>query len=242
LVGTVLIAPDAMGHIGTQANTQLLSAYAPTLGASWDMGPVRFGAVFRGALAARFAIDVTARDVGVPLPLLHLGGIVQYDPWELGVEAAYVRYGWTAALGLTFKRWSEYPGSLEPITTGAPRPAAPGFSDTLVPRAGLEHAWRLGAGIIALRGGYFYEPTPVQRAQGAANDLDNNRHVASLGLAVGGDAFGSAVTLEVFAQAHFLVERDVVKAPSVGADNPGFPSIRYGGAVYFAGLTGTVTF
>jgi long-chain fatty acid transport protein len=149
---------------------------------------------------------------------------------------------WTFALGTTFKRWSEYPGPLVATTENSKPPAAPGFGDTWVLRIGAEHRWNYPRSHIALRAGYFYEPTPVPLAQWVSNYLDNDRHVATLGVSIGGRAFGTQLTMETFAQLHILATRTSTKALGVPLDNPGAPSITYGGSAFVFGLAGTVTF
>jgi long-chain fatty acid transport protein len=242
ITGTVVIATDATRRVGSRVDNQLVASYAPVAGAAFDAGPLRFGLVFRGVLEGHFRVAIEARDIGLPLPVFNIAGLAQYDPWQLAFEVGYARGPLTLALGATFKRWSEYPGLLEATTANSPRPPAVGFADTLVARAGAEYRWHFGGSEVALRGGYFFEPTPAPEAREAANYLDNDRHVGTLGLAVGGRALGTAVRMETFFQAHVLPERRSAKLDGVPADNPGAPTIRYGGAFYATGVTGTVTF
>jgi long-chain fatty acid transport protein len=242
ITGSVLIATEASGRVGSRVDNQLVASYAPVFGASFDTGPFRVALVFRGILEGRFAVSIEARDIGLPLPVFNIAGIAQYDPWQIALEGGFVRGPWTLAVGATFKRWSEYPGPLEATTSRSPAPPAPGFHDTLVLRAGAEHRWNFGTSQVALRGGYFYEPTPSPDAIGMANYLDNDRHVGTLGLALSGQAAGTTLTVEPFFQAHWLPTRVTVKGENVPEDNPGAPSIAHGGAFYVAGVTGTVTF
>jgi long-subunit fatty acid transport protein len=93
---------------------------------------------------------------------------------------------------------------------------APGFRDTLVPRAAAE--WSPGDR-ITLRGGYAFVPTPAAALLEDRALIDNHRHVVTggAGFAVGGAA---PMRLDVWIQHHRLVERDY---PMVG-ERPAFVS------------------
>lgn len=240
--GSVVITSDASGRVGSRVDDQLVASYAPVLGASWDAGPLRLAVVYRGVLEGRFGVTIEARDLGLPLPVFNIAGIAQYDPWQIATEMGYVRGPWTVALGGTLKHWSDYPGPLEPTTINSPRPPPVDFSDTIVVRVGVERRWDFDTSHVAVRGGYFFEPTPVPEARGIANYLDNDRHVATLGLSLGGRCLGTAVTMETFFQAHWLPVRTNIKSSEVPADHPGAPFIAHGGGLYFTGLIATVTF
>ena len=62
LQGDVLVANDASGRSTTRIDNQLVATYAPIVGASWERGPWRVGATYRGALVARFAVVISAPD------------------------------------------------------------------------------------------------------------------------------------------------------------------------------------
>lgn len=242
IVGSVLIAQDATGRVGSRVDDQLVASYALVAGASYDHGPFRLAATFRDALVARFAITIEARDIGLPLPVFNIAGIAQYDPRQASLEAGCVRGPWTFALGTTFKQWSEYPGPLVPTTESSKPPMAAGFSDTWVLRTGAEYRWSRPRSHVALRLGYFYEPTPAPLAQWVANYLDNDRHGVTTGFALGGRVAGTQLSVETFAQLHLLTTRTSIKAHDVPLDNPGGPSITYGGLVFVLGVTASVTF
>ncbi len=234
LTGTVLVAADASGRASSRIDTQLVATYAPVVGAQWERGAWRVGATYRGELIARFLVSIEARDLGINLPIFNISGVAQYDPAQLQVEAAWQRAGWTVALGVTAKRWSDYPGPAAATTENSPAPPAPEFSDTLVPRAGVERRWSWADGThVAVRGGYFYEPTPAPAATTARAFLDNDRHVFAAGLSVGATAAGTRYTVDVFSQTHWLAPRDAVTARG---------SASHGGALLHLGATATVTF
>lgn len=234
LTGAVVVAADASGRSSSRIDTQLVATYAPVLGAQWERGPWRVGATFRGALVANFLVSIEARDLGINLPVLNISGVAQYDPAQLHLEAAWQRRGWTAALGVTGKRWSAYPGPSSATTDNSPAPPDPGFSDTLVARLGVERRWEWADGThVALRGGYFYEPTPAPPATAERAYLDNDRHVLAAGLSVGAAAAGTRYTVDLFSQTHWLAPRD--------AAGPTGPA-SHGGALLHVGASASVTF
>jgi long-chain fatty acid transport protein len=234
LTGTVLVAADASGRSSSRIDDQLVATYAPVLGAQWERGDWRVGATYRGELIATFLVSIEARDLGINLPIFNISGVAQYDPAQLQVEAAWQRRGWTVALGVTGKQWSAYPGPSSATTTNSPAPPAPDFSDTLVPRLGVEHRWSWGDGThVAVRGGYFYEPSPAPAATAERAYLDNDRHVFAAGLSLGATAGGSRYTVDLFSQTHWLAPRD-------GAVAAG--PLSHGGALLHVGTSASVTF
>ena len=108
---------------------------------------------------------------------------------------------------------------------------------------------------LPLRAGYALLPTPVPEQTGATNLLDSTRHVitAGAGLSLPRVA-GRPLSISLHAGAHVLPGRthtkdlerpcadgglcdaDTSKA-GFQSDNPGYPSLRGGGAVLFGGLT-----
>lgn len=234
LAGAVLVAADASGRSSSRIDNQLTATYAPVLGAQWERGEWRVGATFRGALVATFLVSIEARDLGINLPVFNISGVAQYDPAQVQVEAAWQRGGWTAALGVTGKRWSTYPGPSSATTDNSPPPPPPEFSDTLVPRLGVEHRWAWDDGThVALRGGYFYEPTPAPVATAARALLDNDRHVFAAGLSIGATAAGTRYTVDVFSQTHWLAPREATTAAGAAS---------HGGALLHVGASASVTF
>ncbi len=88
----------------------------------------------------------------------------------------------------------------------APALAAPNFSDTIVPRIGVEWTARRNSSYqIDLRGGYFYEPTPVPEQYGDTNFLDSDRHSFHLGIGWTIAQLGKTLALPVSIDASFGV-------------------------------------
>lgn len=176
IAGSVLVATDATGRVGSRVEDQLVATYAPTFGVSWDLplaGPNkwRVGATYRGRLDARFAVEIDATKLSsLNIPVFNIAGVAQFDPAEVALEVAHERGPWTFAAGGVFKQWSAYPGLIEATILcpaaepdcSALQPTHLAFSNTLVLRAGVEHAIPLARGATAFaRAGFFREPTPA---------------------------------------------------------------------------------
>ena len=252
LVGSIVVVNTA-GSVGARVDDQLVATYAPTFGAAWDLpfdraddGTRRWrvGLTWGGSIDARFGVLVDASKLStLNLPVFNIAGIAQYDPQQLLFEVAREWDGWTAAAGVTWKNWSAYPGVLEPtILCPAGQecsllsPPAIKFSDTLVPRAGLERAIELPRhASIKLRGGFFLEPTPVpstlpssQAYDATKKELvdvptrffDTTRYVFSLGAGVD---FGDYLpfTLDFWAQYHVLASTTATTDPAPAASLSG---------------------
>ncbi len=235
LTGSVLVTNDASGRSTSRIDDQLVASYAPVVGASFERGAWRFGATLRGTLAARFGVVISAPELGIPVPPLNIAGVAQYDPTQLHLEASWRRGGLTVALGVTGKQWSDYPGPAEATTSSSRPPPSPEFSDTIVPRLGVEHRWTFEAGAwAAARGGYFYEPSPAPAPTATRQYLDTDRHAVTLGVGLGTGGEGTRFTLDAFGQLHLLASRD-------GTSSAGAP-MRYGGVAWHLGVTASVTF
>jgi hypothetical protein len=64
----------------------------------------------------------------------------------------------------------------------------------------------------------------------------------TLGFGIGGQARGTAITLDVFSQIHALAWREYPKDPDVPATNLGAPGLAHGGSMLVLGATVTVGF
>jgi long-subunit fatty acid transport protein len=226
ITGSVIVATDASGKVGSEIDDQLIATYAPIVGASYEHavpgGTLRVGAVFRGALAARFAVTIDATKLSsINIPVFNIAGLAQYDPLQAGLEVGYESKRWRLALGVTWKHWSDYAGPVEPTLPDLLVPQVP-YSDTVVPRIGVEHNVRLSrTSMFHARAGYFFEPTPIpaHMPSSQAYDIpsqslinvptryfDADRHVFTLGLGV---SIKKPLHLDVdaFGQIHVLAPR-----------------------------------
>lgn len=251
LTGKVVVATNVLGQVGTTVDEQLVVAYAPIFGAAVDLGRGwRAGAAFRGELAGRFEVVIDVHDLGsLVVPPFHIGGVAQYDPTQVQLEVGRRDGDWALAAGVTYKRWSAYPGPVYATVVCetnpeclALRPDPPLFHDTLVPRVGVErtfHPRRARADLaLHLRGGAFYERSPAPPQVHASNYADDDRLAATLGFG----ASWPAIDVDLFGQAHWLVPREHVKQADVPADNPGAPSWKSTGVVGTVGATVGVRF
>ena len=207
LVGGIALRADGAGHIGSQAEEQLVTDFAPLFGVRLDPHRrLHLGVVFRGRSVSRYDIRIDGNlgnAVPLTLPKFKISGTSQFDPLQVAVEGAVeVGAGTLIALQAVYKRWSEFPLPSENATLGAPPQPPTGFHDTVVPRLGLEWKRRLGPVDLALRGGYFFEwsPTPTPRPESTL--LDPSRHVLSLGSAVAFRNRYAPVHVELFFQWH----------------------------------------
>ncbi|WP_438030520.1 OmpP1/FadL family transporter [Sorangium sp. So ce233] len=260
LSGSVTVATDTTGRVGTLVEDTLVASYAPILGASYDLGDYRLGATFRGELVGRFNVVIHAEDLGgIAVPPLNIAGIAQYDPAEVALEVARVSGPWKVAIGATYKRWSDYPGAVEatvrcpdvdpdtgePFTgsCAAPSPEDPGYSDTVVPRVGVERSVALRPGATAhARGGAFFEASPAPEQTGASNTYDNARLGLSLGYGLALAAPLPRLTLDLFTQVQLLLPRAHRKRgePGAGAGEDGV--VRTRGVLVAGGTTVGVAF
>lgn len=258
LIGNITVASVA-GTVGADVDTQLVAEYAPTFGASydlpWDRGPGgearwRVGATWRGSLTSPFSVTVDASKLSsLSLPLFNIAGLPQYDPEETVLEVAREGDGWTVAAGVTWKRWSQYPGLFEPTivcpagqTCNLLSPPQIAFSDTFVPRVGAEKSFDLPRhAALKVRGGALLEPTPVPSslpsslAYGATAHVDGpvptrffdtTRYVLSLG---GGVDFGDVTpfSVDMYVQVHGMVDSTVSTPPAPAANLSGY-ALAYG--------------
>jgi long-chain fatty acid transport protein len=166
------------------------------------------------------SIDATKLS-SIAIPVFDIAGLAQYDPLQAGLEVAWENAKWKLALGATWKHWSDYPGPLEPTLPDLEVPK-PAYSDTVVPRVGLERSFALGSGaFFHARGGYFFEPTPVgsnlpssQKYDIPTQTLvsvptryfDADRHVFTAGLGVS-VLKPIPFSVDTFAQVHILQPR-----------------------------------
>lgn len=213
LVGDIFIRPDGTGRITTISEEQLTVDYAPILGIRWSPPSerIQLGLTFRGASRSSYLLRLhTELGDAIPLglPLISFAGIAQYDPLQLGAEAA-IRISSSLQLvaQLAWKNWSDYRYPIEPATADSPKLPEPGFHDTVVPRVSLEYQVPTPDLVqIKLRGGYFFDWTPTpstQQTDDGKSLLDQSRHVLSVGL---GLSLRSKVPLDLdlFGQAHLL--------------------------------------
>lgn len=245
LDGRVVAATDASGRVGTRVETQLVAVYAPTFGAAWettlrDASRLRLGLVARGALDARFSVVIDGTKLSsLPIPLFDIAGIAQYDPAQLALEAAREDASTTLAVQIAGKRWSAFPGLVQPTvvcsdgSAGACGITPPriDWRDTFVVRAGAERRVALTPRAkAAVRAGVAYETSPLPstlpvseayaRAVSGTTTVptayfDSDRVVGSLGVGIALDA-PLPLDVDLFAQWHTLLPRTIRSVDDAG--------------------------
>jgi long-chain fatty acid transport protein len=231
--GSIVAGIDATGKFGSVVETQVVSSFAPIVGASYDVGDFSFGAVWRGRIESDFVFKIVTRDLPLTVPVLNIGGIAQYDPHTLVFEAAWrPTDSLLVSGGVSYALWSEYPGPLVTTSRGSPKPPAVNFSDTLSPRVSAEYTLRRRHTALKLRLGYAYVPSPAPAARAEARYLDNDRHLLTAGagfeLSIG--SHGERMFLDGYLSASVMPER-THDAPAPG----GTTNMRTSG---FVGLGG----
>ncbi len=248
LQGNVVAATDATGRVGTSVETQLVATYAPVFGATYDLpihqggATYRLGVAFRGTLDARFAVVIDGTKLSsLNIPLFNIAGIAQYDPAQVALELARIERDNVLALQVSYKRWSAFPGLLEPTVVcseGGPGacgllPPTIDWHDTVVVRAGADQGFPLARGLgIHARGGIFVESTPLPADLPSSEAFDRRTDAvvsvptayydaARVGLTAGtGLALEDPlppISLDAFAQYHVLLPRTVRSIDPSGA-------------------------
>lgn len=143
------------------------------------------------------------------------------DRLRLGLDLAWVQWSRyenpTASLDVGLDL--VIPPSLPISQPTVPRPAqreATRFHDTVTVRVGGEYTLPVGRHSLALRAGYYWDPTPVPAQPGVTNFVDNDRHVASVGAGFTwrdpARWLAGAIHFDVHAAMQFVPSRDTAKA------------------------------
>jgi long-chain fatty acid transport protein len=263
LSGSVLVATDASGRVGTTVDDTLVASYGPIVGVTYDIDDAwRVGVTFRGVLEGDFDVQINVKDLlgTLTIPTLNISGVAQYDPWQIALEVMHRQGPWKLATGLTYKRWSIYPGLAEPTVrcpatdpttmtapdcTGLLVPAPPSYHDTVSPHVGVERAVALASArsvAMHVRGGLFYEPSPAPVQSGTSNLYDDDRLAITAGYGVEAGPSASRIALDLFGQTQVLIPRENIKTGGVPAQNAGSPRVTVSGLIGAFGATAGVKF
>lgn len=226
VVGQLDVRLDETNSFSSVVETQLTTSFAPMVGARYQADEWGVGLMYRHELAAHMNLNIRTADLPIDLPVLTVGGVVQYDPPALIAEGYWKPVPQLMlVLNLTTRFWNAFPGALIPTTEAGNNAPDPGFSVAPSPRVAFEYTWSDSNFSLALRGGYAYAPTPAPAARMAprrtasgdpiASDqvpfrmLDNDRHILTLG---GGwtihlGEHGERIVLDVYGQMHILAPR-----------------------------------
>lgn len=142
-----------------------------------------------------------------------LSSTVGFSPqqWTVGLAGQPMK-GLSLAVDVTWKEYSEY------VTYGDEKPDPP-FEDTIVPRFGAEYAfdpgfssrWLRWMALIAIRAGYYFEPTPVTTADKSHNIFDTDQDVVSTGFQIDFPIMQGRIlsSIEAYFQYHLLRDRHI---------------------------------
>ena len=214
-----------------------------SLGVSWRKGQkVHHG---RGDLKVGFGLE---DDSGrffwhTYLAESHKTAVVGFQPTQVTMAlAARPIKGLLVSGDVTWKDWSKYVDYLDE------RPD-PSFEDTYVLRVGMEYAfdprfrnqWLKWIQGIAVRAGYFFEPTPVSSRDDVRhrNIFDTDMDVVSTGLQLNFSTWEGWLrhSLEGYYQIHLLRPRHLLKE-----DDLWFGPARLRGSVWSFGVSLTTRF
>ena len=211
------------------------------LGASWRAKNALLHA--DGRLQARMGLEDENGEPIIAIPIIDVpkGGVVGFQPMQVTVALAIKPMeGLLFSADGTWKKYSDYIDYLR----NYPYPL---FKDVIVPRVGLEYAFEpdfslkvlRGIERIAIREGYFFEPTPVSTVDWGHNILDTDKHVLTMGMQFDFRSTGGKLShsLEAYGQVQFLEERDITN----DHDNY-FGPIELQGYVYAFGASITTKF
>ncbi len=225
VVGDIIVRLDETNAFSSVVETQLVTAFAPILGASYDQESWGVGATYRFELDGKMDLSIVAEDLPIEIPEFFVGGSVHYDPAALAVEGFWKPIDpLMLVLQVQTRFWNNYPGPQRQVSETSGFPPNPDYSVTVSPRVAAEWEFVNRRGLAGeLRLGYAFEPTPANPAgmvpaldsmgmpngdQVALRYLDNHRHVATLGVGLVFMLTDEArLTFDVFGQLHVLMAR-----------------------------------
>jgi long-subunit fatty acid transport protein len=226
---------------------------APLVGVWWRPAPIiELAAMFRGELSLDLALDIKA-NVNVPSVVtgdvtVVLRSVSYYTPMRGALAAALHPSDDLAITGeLAWERWSALGSGVASLGVLVALDLAPPLVSTIRPPANFSNIFtgRLGAewtaGMVRLRAGAAYLPSPVPVQTGLTSFADGARTLATLGLGIqipAGEILLQPIDIDVgFGWQHIrhdLVQKDMALVPG-GA----FSS---GGDVFQGNVTSTVRF
>jgi len=189
---------------------------------------------------------------GIAYPVATTINLISFCPRQISAGLALRPFSHaTLSYDLTWKEYSTYRTYLE-------LPPDPPFSDTFTHRLGLEYVFALDKDSpwilkhlsrICLRGGYYYEPTPVPNRAGKDNIFDSDQDVFSTGLTVTVPDKTMEHDFELLLQVHrFRPRSRAAFIDGVYAYQHGIPirdqfiPVEFGGTVWLLGANYTMRF
>lgn len=235
VIGDLDVRLDETSRFSSTVETQLLASFAPIAGVQYAWGEWSIGAVYRHELRSEMRLEIATDDLPIALPVLRVGGLVQYDPAQVALELSYLPDpNLRIVANATLRLWSFWPGPQLPTSASSLRAPAPGFDNTVSPRIAVEGTIRGGPMTMTIRGGYALELSPAPPARLAPRRdpqgdplsdmtmpvryLDGDRHILTAGLGFVYELSATErIRLDLFAQTHWLVDRTHLVPPPGGA-------------------------
>lgn len=200
-----VLGQDGNGtYADSKADLSFPYRFAPIAGLNLDLGKLSVGARFRGAQSVDLGLETRAdvRVEGNPLngkTTVGLKGSNGYVPATLDLGVRITPISWAKAMiSLQYARWRDAPSPVADVTMNIGLGLSPGelqgrftsprFRDTLSPRLGVELLPQGPDGLLRIRAGYLYSPSPVPKQPGFTSLADASFHAFSTGL---GFDFGS---------------------------------------------------
>lgn len=181
------------------------------------------------SISAPFSI-ILGSDVGINFSTtVQTFGLWYPTEYALGLHYDFEDYfaiPFDLLVDVTYQRWSEFtqPAVTSPVSinvAGAdidlrvPTAVDPNFDDTLAVRVGGEYTLHPRPKLqIDLRGGYYFQPTPVPEQDGELNFIDHDKHTWTAGFGITGIDFTEILPAPISLDAHAsytLFPREAVK-------------------------------
>ncbi len=246
------------GKVGQgEVDVSLPLRAAPTIGVAMRIGRhAEVGAIYRGDLDLRLRLGVLASVqiaqavTGTTNILLQASNFYSPQRVALGVGLSPVENLWLRG-EISWLNWSAYRQSTPQLNVDVNLSVSPPLLPSVALSVPFRDTWTLHVGVewqrdlrrvtFALRGGYAFEPSPLQSFRGLPLYADNDRHI----VAVGGGVtlphllpiLKKALSFDVALQIHALIPRRYEKDPQLGG--VGFSSDGY---LLNASATTTVSF
>ncbi len=235
------------GELGADQKTTV--HMAPIIGLQLKpMNEITIGLTYRGKLfidnygnnEIRIETDSDS-DLRLEIPFVYPHNYVHYyTPDQLALGISYqLTNSLIITADITLMQWSTYLNYVNEI------PQLP-FNDVYLPRIGVEKSIFKGSLVagdffenIILRAGYGYWRSPIPDQSETTNELDNDKHILSVGCELGLERVGKMVkkptSIQTMFQYHSFIDRSYIKRET--GDN-----FKLGGFAYTGGLAMEVKF
>ncbi len=218
----------------------------------WPAPWISLGVAYRGELSLKADFDVQIVVDGTNLFPLVLEAVTLFQPQQVAAGVAVDPFEWlTVSFDVTWANWEAYEDPFVTIRPVVPQADVP-FRDIWIPRLGVEVEPLHG---VAIRGGYYYQRSPIPSQGGATNLIDLDKHVLSFGagwtywrkrdrVAREGDTAEivsedeNPFSLDLFFQWHHLIDERVAKDPAASPQTGSF--YEAGGDIFNVGFQITI--